>query len=133
MKTANPLRFTLGAVIVLSFGNLCLAADEKSAKRTKLKWKDVQVVETEPKVCEFIEKIDKDSNSFFTFSGKGFKEKALKGLKKKAGKLGANTVFITDKMIVGEVLNYEAKIYYCTEEQKVALSSETPTGENAKN
>ena len=119
------LKFTFAAVVILISSNLCFAADEKAKKRPKLAWKDVQVVETDPKACEFIQKVDKDSNSFFTFSGKGFKEKALRGLKKKAGKLGANTVFITDKMIIEDVLNYEAKIYFCTEEQKLALAKST--------
>ncbi len=124
MYNAILLKFTLiGATLLLS-KSFAFATSDK-IKRPKLKWKEVEVVETEPKACEFIEKVDKDSNSFFTFSGKGFKEKALRGLKKKAGKIGGNTVLITDKMIIEDVLNYEAKVYFCTEEQRAALSKVT--------
>lgn len=118
----SKLTITAGTLLIAT--GIALAAGDK-VKRPKLKWKDVAVVETEPKACEFIEKIDKDSNSFFTFSGKGFKEKALRGLRKKAGKLGGNTVLITDKMIIEDVLNYEAKVYFCTDEQRAALTKVT--------
>lgn len=126
MLNKNLPRLTIAAFLLSS--SLSFAADEKAEKRPKLKWKEVEVVDTEPKACEFIEKLDKDSNMFFTFSGKGFKEKALRGLKKKAGKKGANTVFITDKMIIQDVLNYEANTYFCRAEQKAALSKTADAG-----
>ena len=124
MRNSNLSKLVIICAASLLSNNICLGASDK-IKRPKLKWKEVEVVETEPKSCEFIEKVDKDSNSFFTFSGKGFKEKALRGLKKKAGKLGGNTVLITDKMIIEDVLNYEAKVYFCTDEQRAALTKVT--------
>lgn len=124
MLNAKLSKLTFTAAALLLGTSVSLGASDK-VKRPKLKWKEVEVVETEPKACEFIEKVDKDSNSFFTFSGKGFKAKALRGLKKKAGKLGGNTVLITDKMIIEDVLNYEAKVYFCTPEQRDALAKVT--------
>jgi hypothetical protein len=124
MTNLKLSKLIFAAASFLFSTSFALGANDK-VKRPKIKWKEVEIVETEPKACEFIEKVDKDSNMFFTFSGKGFKAKALRGLKKKAGKLGGNTVLITDKMIIEDVLNYEAKVYFCTQEQRAALTKVT--------
>lgn len=49
-------------------------------RRTAFHLKDVNIAETEPKGCTFLEKLDVDSGTWMTFSGKGFKEKSARML-----------------------------------------------------
>jgi hypothetical protein len=109
--------FILFSLISLSL--TAFAKDGKDAvKKPKIKWKDVALSEKEPVGCEELGKIDHDTNTFMTFSGKGFKEKAYKGIKKKVAKLGGDTFFVKDRMSVGNVATYEAVAYYCGEKNK---------------
>lgn len=104
--------------VLISFA-IMVATPKVMAKEkpAKVKWKEVEIVDEEPKDCKFIEKLDVDSGTWMTFSGKGFKEKAQKKMKKAAGKAGANKVFITKEIMVGNVMNREANAYFCAEEK----------------
>lgn len=106
LKKLYTLLFFVG--LLLSRSSLA-----KETKFSKVKWKEVKIAESEPKDCTFVEKLDIDSGTWMTFSGKGFKEKSERKIKKAAGKIGSNVVFITKETMIGTIMNREANAYRC--------------------
>lgn len=108
----------LTILMLLHVTGTVLAVDKvDNEKKKKIKWKDVIVAEKEPTGCESLGNIDQGKSSFFAFTVKQVKGRVEKGLKKQAAKLGGNTIFITEKVFIDGGAAYEAKAYYCQEQQ----------------
>jgi hypothetical protein len=87
-------------------------AADKQEKR-KVKWTEVAALEKAPDGCEYLQKIDVDKSSFFTFTGKQMRTRLAKKTRKEVAKLGGNAYLVTDTMDAPGGRSIEAKAFWC--------------------
>lgn len=94
--------------------NQTAATANAAGKPAQIPWEAVQIVDSEPVGCKFIQTIEAESiRIFFTVSNRRLNEKNAIKLKKSAAKIGANTVAIIQRDASMINSSTYAKAYMC--------------------